>query len=107
MPTPHILLVEDNPGDVLLFRKALRREGIDLLLEIATDGVEALERLSRTDLAAPDLLLLDLNMPRISGIEVLRQLRLDPVVHAAPMPPQRVRVAHHLPCLLRPESQRR
>ncbi|RLE26577.1 MAG: DNA-binding response regulator [Actinobacteria bacterium] len=65
-----ILVVEDEPSFVEALRIGLRREGFDVI--VATDGAEALEMF---DAAQPDLVLLDVMLPRISGIDVCRQLR--------------------------------
>ncbi|EHJ47597.1 response regulator receiver protein [Solidesulfovibrio carbinoliphilus subsp. oakridgensis] len=75
-----ILLVEDNPGDVLLLEKALEdAEGV--VVTVARTGDEALGRLRREGAFAqavrPDLVILDLNLPRIDGREVLRQIKED------------------------------
>lgn len=71
-----ILLAEDNPDDVELVRAALIDTGISHSLKVAEDGVEALEYLRQSDKSThPDLLLLDLNMPRMTGLEVLEQIK--------------------------------
>jgi chemotaxis family two-component system response regulator Rcp1 len=76
-----ILLVEDNQGDVVLTREALRDGKINIHLNVATDGEEALARLRRqgtfAGAARPDLILLDLNLPRLSGLEVLAAIKAD------------------------------
>ena len=73
-----ILLVEDDPDDVELALMALRRLDIDAV-DIARDGVEALSMvLDRGDDELPSLILLDLKLPRIGGLEVLKRLKADP-----------------------------
>lgn len=79
-----ILLVEDNPDDEALTLRALKKSGIPSKVVVARDGVEALEYLHCTGAHAerdvryqPKVILLDLNLPRISGMEVLRRMRAD------------------------------
>ena len=73
------MLVEDNPTDVFVIKEAIERSGLNLNLRIASNGQEALLYLQ--DLAASDkplcpaLVLLDLNLPKVGGIEVLRRIR--------------------------------
>lgn len=79
-----ILLVEDNADDELLALRAFRKNGIQNPVVVARDGVEALEYLfgsgvdsdSRENVM-PSLILLDLNLPKVNGLEVLRRLRTD------------------------------
>ena len=71
-----ILLVEDNPDDALLIRRALRKGGIHGRVEVARDGAEALDQLFATG-DVPRLVLLDLKLPKVDGWEVLRHLRAD------------------------------
>jgi CheY-like chemotaxis protein len=77
-----MLLVEDNPADVFFVRTALAHEGIESELVVAHDGEKAIEFLeaAETNPAAPcpHLILLDLNLPRTSGTEVLRRVRNSP-----------------------------
>lgn len=80
-----VLLVEDNPDDVQLTRRAFRKCHVPLRLEVAEDGVEALDYLhctgpweGRCPDVDPEVVLLDLKLPRINGLEVLRKIRADP-----------------------------
>jgi CheY-like chemotaxis protein len=76
-----ILLAEDNPGDVRLTREAIKDAKVHNRLHVVTDGVEAMAFLRHEGNYAaaprPDLILLDLNMPRMDGREVLKQLKSD------------------------------
>ena len=84
-----ILLVEDNPGDVRLTREALKEGQINNTLHVASDGVEALDFLHQrgefADAPRPDLILLDLNLPRKNGEEVLAEIRDDPDLECIPV----------------------
>jgi CheY-like chemotaxis protein len=77
----HILLIEDNPADVRLFRQALLRTGTPHSLSILNDGEDATDYLFHRGAHAaapvPDLIVLDLNLPRKTGFEVLREIRSD------------------------------
>jgi len=79
MPDKTILLIEDDPDDQVLTLKALRRNGIVNRAELARDGGEAIDYLFRGPKGrpAPILVLLDLHLPRIDGLEVLRRIRED------------------------------
>jgi CheY-like chemotaxis protein len=68
----HVLLVEDNPSDVLLIREAIRTSNIPADVTIAYDGNTALRMLADPG-PAPDLIILDLNLPRVGGLELLRR----------------------------------
>ena len=76
-----ILLVEDNPADVLLTRDAVKTSKTETVLRVVKDGVEAMEFLHKggahADAAKPDLILLDLNLPRKDGREVLSEIKAD------------------------------
>lgn len=79
----NILLVDDDEVDVMTVKRAFSRANIANKLYVATDGIEALSLLRSDGIpAARRLVLLDLNMPRMSGIEVLREIRADPALHA-------------------------
>jgi two-component system, chemotaxis family, response regulator Rcp1 len=77
-----ILLVEDNPGDARLTREALKEGRVINHLNVVTDGVEALAFLNREDKypnsPRPDIIFLDLNLPRMDGRELLAVLKSDP-----------------------------
>jgi len=77
----HILLVEDSPGDVRLTREAFRETNGSVQLHVANDGVEAMSFLRReganADAPRPDFILLDLNLPRMDGREVLVHIKED------------------------------
>ena len=79
-----ILVIDDSAADVLLLEEAILEYGLKAELEPAVDGQAALERL-RGDGPLPDLVLLDLNMPRLHGREVLEQLKQDPDLRAIPV----------------------
>jgi CheY-like chemotaxis protein len=76
-----VLLVEDNPGDVRLTQEALKDGRVMVNLTVAADGVEAMDILKRRGVHAsksrPDLILLDLNLPRKNGREVLEEIKAD------------------------------
>lgn len=84
-----ILLVEDNPGDVRLTREALKEGKVRNNLYNAPDGVEALRFLRRegehAGAVCPDLILLDLNLPRKDGREVLEEIKADPDLRHIPV----------------------
>jgi CheY-like chemotaxis protein len=87
--TVEILLAEDNPGDVRLTRQALKSSGVPTHLSVAGNGEEALAFLRREgkhkDAPRPDLLLLDLNMPRKDGRAVLAEMKQDPRFDCIPV----------------------
>jgi two-component system, chemotaxis family, response regulator Rcp1 len=76
-----VLLVEDSPGDVRLTQEAFREANVAIHLHVAVDGVEAMAFLSRKGIHVraprPDLILLDLNLPRMDGREVLAHIKED------------------------------
>jgi CheY-like chemotaxis protein len=84
-----ILLVEDDPGDVLMTREAFEHHKIHNALFVVSDGVEALQFLRRqgphTDVPRPGLILLDLNLPKKDGREVLAEIKADPELLAIPV----------------------
>lgn len=84
-----ILVIEDNPADVELARESLEEVAPGVELHVARDGVEAIEFLRRrgefNQAPTPDLVLLDLNLPRKNGREVLREVKADPVLRKIPI----------------------
>ena len=84
-----ILLVEDNPGDVRLTREALEEAESIARLNVVDDGVKALAYLRRQgpyeDSPRPNLVILDLNLPRLSGREVLQEIKSDPALLTIPV----------------------
>ena len=78
--TVHICLIEDNPGDVYLIEKALKCHRINYKLTCYADGDQAIRGLSGNDHITPDLVLLDLKLPRRDGFEVLREIRGRPAL---------------------------
>jgi CheY-like chemotaxis protein len=84
-----VLLVEDDPGDVLMTKEAFGHYKIRNPLHVVTDGEQALRFLHRTgdyaDAPRPGLILLDLNLPRRDGLEVLAELKSDPVLKVIPV----------------------
>jgi CheY-like chemotaxis protein len=77
-----LLLVEDSPADVFLVKEALREEGLNCEVEVAEDGEAAIAILDRVDGpgegSPPNLLVVDLNLPRVDGSRVLERLRQSP-----------------------------
>jgi chemotaxis family two-component system response regulator Rcp1 len=83
-----VLLVEDSPGDVRLTKEAFREANTYLRLHVATDGVEAMAFLRRegihVDAPRPDIILLDLNLPKMDGREVLAHIKDDASLKTIP-----------------------
>lgn len=84
-----VLLVEDNPGDVRLIQEALKDAKIHVHITVARDGLEALTLLRQegkySSVALPDLVLLDLNLPRLNGHEVLATIKQDELLRRIPV----------------------
>jgi CheY-like chemotaxis protein len=84
-----VLLVEDDPGDVMIAQEALKASRLTSKLTVVPDGVEAIKYLRREDgyegATRPDLILLDLNLPKKSGHEVLAEVKADPGLRKIPI----------------------
>jgi CheY-like chemotaxis protein len=84
-----VLLVEDDPGDVMLIREAFAENKVGNVLSVVSDGVEAMKFVrgegEYATLERPDLVLLDLNLPRKSGAEVLAEIKGDPRLSTIPV----------------------
>jgi CheY-like chemotaxis protein len=84
-----ILLAEDNPADVYLIREALREHGVEAMIRVASDGREVLDLIcpkkAGAEIPRLDLIILDLNLPRHDGIEILEQLRCSPQLASVPV----------------------
>ena len=83
-----VLLVEDSPGDVRLTREAFREANMNIQLHVASDGVEAMAFLKQEaphiGVPRPDLILLDLNLPKMDGREVLANIKADDTLKTIP-----------------------
>ena len=104
---PEILIADDNPADVYLIREALKEHGVTCSIQVAPDGKEVLEIISGTNQpTAPhqfSLIILDLNLPRHDGLEILQRLRDTPRMDGVPVvvltssdSPRDREVANHL-----------
>lgn len=84
-----VLLVEDNPGDIRLIEEALKNRPCEVHLKTVRDGEMALKFLNQeapfSNVPPPNLILLDLNLPRLNGLEVLSQLKSHPVHRCIPI----------------------
>lgn len=92
MHTKTILLVEDNPQDEMLTLRALRKANVANQIDVAHDGQQALDYLfcegefaGRSSCALPTVVLLDIGLPRLNGLEVLERLRADPRTKLLPV----------------------
>lgn len=89
LPMINILLIEDNPGDIRLTREVLKEGKIRNSLSVITDGEEAILFLNKIGqykaVQSPDIILLDLNLPKKDGREVLAEIKKDPVLLRIPV----------------------
>lgn len=85
----NVLLIEDNPGDIRLTQEALKEDRLKVNLYVTTDGEEATQFLHKqgkyADSPKPDLILLDLNLPKKDGRQVLKDIKSDPVLKSIPV----------------------
>jgi CheY-like chemotaxis protein len=89
-PNPvRILVVDDDPGDVLMIEEALQDSEVEKVIDVVGDGQEAMEFLRRegrhSDAVRPDVILLDLNMPRMDGRQVLGEVKQDEDLRTIPI----------------------
>ncbi|MGC4890977.1 response regulator [Micromonospora sp. DT227] len=89
-PSPvRILVVDDDPGDVLMIEEALEESDVEKVIDVVADGEEAMEFLRRegrhTGAQRPDVILLDLNMPRMDGRQVLGEVKRDENLRSIPI----------------------
>lgn len=88
MKSLKILLVEDSPSDIRLIREALKETPVPVQITVARDGIEAMDYLRQTEAGLanrPDLMLLDLNLPRKNGREVLAEVKGSPTLKQIPV----------------------
>lgn len=84
----NLFLVEDNPADVDLTRLALEENNMSVNLQVAYDGEEALtylQALEKKEMPLPDLIILDLNIPRIKGLDILKIIKSNPALQSTPV----------------------
>ena len=85
----NILLIEDNPGDVRLTQEAFKEGNMSIKLDVTMDGVEAIKYLKKEapfeQVDTPDLILLDLNLPKRDGREVLQEIKSDGILKRIPV----------------------
>ncbi len=85
----NILLIEDNPGDVRLTQEAFKEGNMSINLDVTMDGVEAIKYLKKESpfeqVTTPDLILLDLNLPKRDGREVLQEIKTDDLLKRIPV----------------------
>lgn len=86
---PRILLVEDNPGDIRLTQEALKESHVEITLDVVSDGEQAVDFLMQrnkyVDSVRPNIILLDLNLPKKNGIEVLKEIKAHDLLKRIPV----------------------
>jgi len=84
-----ILLIEDNPGDIKLFEEAVSAEELNIVIDVVEDGEAALEyyeKLKDADFVnAPSIIISDLNIPKINGLDVIKKFKSDPIFKIIPI----------------------
>lgn len=84
-----ILLIEDNPGDIKLFEEAVLAEELNIVIDVVEDGeaaIEYYEKLKALDFVdAPSLIISDLNIPKITGLDVIKKFKSDPIFKIIPI----------------------
>ena len=89
MTTIDVLMIEDNPGDIVLVNEALKRTHLDYRMHIVRNGMDALEYLLKqgdyVNASSPDLIILDLKLPRKTGLEVLEVIQQNPELRDIPL----------------------
>jgi len=84
MTQPTVLMIEDNPADVFLISEAIRHNGVSASLVVVEDGESAIHYIEQGD-GAPALIVLDLNLPKRSGFQILEVIRATPDYHDVPV----------------------
>jgi CheY-like chemotaxis protein len=86
---PRILLVEDNPGDIRLTQEALKESHVEITLDVVSDGEQAVDFLMQrnkyVDTVRPNIILLDLNLPKKNGIDVLKEIKAHDLLKRIPV----------------------
>ena len=87
--TRRILLVEDNPADIRMTQEVIKESGMQVVMDVVRDGEQAMDFVRRqgafADAIRPDMILLDLNLPRKDGREVLAEIKTDPQLRTIPV----------------------